>query len=306
MARRRKHEEHSNHESWAIPYGDLITLLLAFFVVMYAISSVNEGKYRVLSDSLSAAFSGTPRTVAPIQSGDPLLGPAAAIQISRVTQAGLDARAQSMLERVPLPSASAASDADSDAAARVAAALVERQRQLDRIATQVEQAMEPLILSDQLEVRRQQGWVEVEIRTDLLFASGSADLGRAAVSALERLADVLRGSSHPIRVEGHTDDRPIRTAAFPSNWELSAARAASVVRVLAARGVEPSRLAVLGLAEFRPVRPNTTAEGRLANRRVLLVILGDDLVAAAGSGVGRDATSRDTPADIPAVAATSD
>jgi chemotaxis protein MotB len=303
MARRRRHEEHTNHEAWAIPYGDLITLLLAFFVVMYAISSVNEGKYRVLSDSLSTAFSGTPRAVEPIQTGDPSLGAASTIQISRVTQAGLDARARSMLDRVPLPSVSERTEADGEAAARLAAALAERQRRLDRIATEVEQAMQSLILSDQLEVRRQDGWVEVEIRTDLLFASGSAELGRAAVAALEQLADVLRTNPNPIRVEGHTDDRPIRTAAFPSNWELSAARAAGVVRVLAERGVDPARLAVLGFGEFRPVQPNTTAAGRLANRRVLLVILGDD--AAPERVPGRDrAAPVATPAiGVPAVAA---
>jgi chemotaxis protein MotB len=302
MARRRKHEEHTNHEAWAIPYGDLITLLLAFFVVMYAISSVNEGKYRVLSDSLSTAFSGTPRAPAPIQTGEPVLGPASAIQISRVTQAGLDARAQSMLDRVPLPSADAGAEVDSEAAARLAAALAERQRRLDRIAAQVEQAMQPLILSEQLEVRRQNGFVEVEIRTDLLFASGSADLGRAAVTALEQLADVLRASPNPIRVEGHTDDRPIRTAAFPSNWELSAARAAGVVRVLSARGVDPSRLAVLGLGEFRPVQPNTTAAGRLANRRVLLVILGDGVAPEGVPGPDRDGPSVPVANGIPAIA----
>lgn len=276
MARRRKHEEHLNHEAWAIPYGDLITLLLAFFVVMYAISSVNEGKYRVLSDSLSTAFSGTPRTVAPVQVGERSLGPASAIPISRVTQAGLDARVQSMLERVPLPTAAAEPLIDPEEALRIAATLAERERGLDRLATAVEEAMQPLIASDQLQVRRQPGRVEVEIRTDLLFASGSAELGDAAVAALGRLADVLRTSTNPIRVEGHTDDRPISTPTFPSNWELSAARAAGVVRVLAARGVDPARLAVLGLGEFRPVQPNSTPEGRLANRRVLLVILGDD------------------------------
>lgn len=276
MARRRKHEEHTNHEAWAIPYGDLITLLLAFFVVMYAISSVNEGKYRVLSDSLATAFSGAPRSVTPVQVGDPALGGSASIQISRVTQAAPDNRARSVLERLPVPAAQASEAADAEAAARLAAALAERQRRLDEIASRVEQAMQSLIESQQLEVRRQDSWVEVEIRTDLLFASGSAELGRAAIAALEQLADVLRSSPNAIRVEGHTDDRPINTAAFPSNWELSAARAAGVVRVLAARGVDPARLAVLGLGEFRPVESNATADGRRANRRVLLVILDDD------------------------------
>jgi chemotaxis protein MotB len=301
MARRRRQEEHTNHEAWAIPYGDLITLLLAFFVVMYAISSVNEGKYRVLSDSLSAAFRGTPHRIEPVQAGDPAMGAASTVGIGRVSQAGFDASARSMLERVPVPGVNGVS-ADNDAAS-LASVTAERQRRLDAIAAAVETTMQELILSDQLEVRRTDAWVEVEIRTDLLFASGSAELGRAAIVAIERLADLLRTSPNPIRVEGHTDDRPISTAAFPSNWELSAARAASVVRVLAARGVDPARLAVLGLGEFRPVQPNTTAEGRRANRRVLLVILGDEAASASAPGPVNAASPATAVASVPVVAA---
>lgn len=276
MARRRKHEEHANHEAWAIPYGDLITLLLAFFVVMYAISSVNEGKYRVLSDSLSAAFSGTPRSLEPVQVGQRALGASDTVAITPVARAGLDGQARSLLEQIPVPatlSEQASVDAaDLDAAARKLAAEEARRAQLEQVAGDVERAMAGLIADGQLSVRRHDDWIEVEIRTDLLFTSGSADLGRPAVGAIEQLADALRDGTNAIRVEGHTDDVPIRTAAFPSNWELSAARAAGVVRILANRGVDPARLAVLGMGQFRPVETNQTPAGRLANRRVLLVI----------------------------------
>src|SRR6201998_2897743 len=98
MTRRiRRHEEHTNHEAWAIPYGDLVTLLLAFFVVMYAISSVNAGKYRVLSDSLFAAFRGTPRTLQPIQVGEKQVGTGADLNTTVIQQSMLDGKSQSRI-----------------------------------------------------------------------------------------------------------------------------------------------------------------------------------------------------------------
>src|SRR5882757_9113649 len=102
MARKHKHEEHQNHEAWAIPYGDLITLLLAFFVVMYAMSSVNEGKYRVLSDSLNAAFHGSPRSLEPVQVGEKQRGSGADIHMSIVQQAMLQGQPRSMLDSVAI------------------------------------------------------------------------------------------------------------------------------------------------------------------------------------------------------------
>ena len=125
-------------------------------------------------------------------------------------------------------------------------------------------------------VRRSDSWVAVDISTDILFGSGVARLSPAALAALQRLADVLKTFPNAVRVEGHTDDRPINTAAFPSNWELSAARAASVVHLFMDRGIAAQRLAVVGYGEFRPTTPNTTAAGRNANRRVEVLIFNRD------------------------------
>ncbi len=290
MARRKKHEEHVNHEAWAIPYGDLVTLLLAFFVVMYAISSVNAGKYRVVSDSLSAAFRGTPQTSDPIALGEALMGPATDPQVSMMQQARYIGEPRSVLAPVPIPSDAAPQDAA--AAARAA--------QLGEVARQVEQTLASLVMQDQVLVRNHGDWVEVEIRTDMLFGSGSATLGDAAGSVIGQLAAVLAGTPNPIRVEGHTDNVPIRTSAFPSNWELSAARSASVVRLLAAGGVSAARLTVLGMAEFRPAGPNDTAEGRNANRRVLLVILGSDQPPEGGYAAERGAAPTGSATAAPA------
>ena len=258
MARRHKHEEHANHEAWAIPYGDLITLLLAFFVVMYAMSSVNEGKYRVLSDSLVAAFQGAPKTLEPIQVGEKQLGPGADLAITLPRQPMIDGQPQRAIQPIAM--------------AQHARQQMQRDA-LAGVADEVEQSMSDLIDRELVTVRRHGKWVEVEIRTDILFPSGVATLSPAAEQVLQQLADTLKPFPNAIRVEGHTDNRPISTTAFPSNWELSAARAASVVHLFTRAGMDPSRLAVIGLGENRPAQSNATAEGRNANRRVLLVIL---------------------------------
>jgi len=276
MARKHRHEEHTNHEAWAIPYGDLITLLLAFFVVMYAISSVNEGKYRVLSDSLYAAFRGTPRTLQPIQSGQKQVGSGADIHTTIVQQQTLNGQPRSLLTPVPLKLPSQSTGLPDESAQR-SAALAEASAALAHVADQVEAAVQDLVRKKVVVVRRNDLWIEVEIRADVLFPSGSAQLSPAATGVIEQLANVLAPLPNAIRVEGHTDNVPIRTAVFYSNWELSAARAGSVVRMLAGHGVAPGRLAVVGLGEEHPAQTNATADGRNANRRVVIVILSTGL-----------------------------
>ncbi|MGH8176252.1 MAG: flagellar motor protein MotD [Steroidobacter sp.] len=277
MARRHKHEEHANHEAWAIPYGDLITLLLAFFVVMYAMSSVNEGKYRVLSDSLVAAFRGSPRTLQPVQVGEKQVGSGADINMSIVQQAMLEGQPREMLEPSPIQVSDIARQNSRQApegAYQAEAQQTERALQeLEAVAEEVERAMAGLIEDELIVVRRHGLWVEVEIRTDILFPSGVATVSGDAVKVLQQLGETLKPFPNPIRVEGHTDNRPISTRAFPSNWELSSARAASVVHLFTKAGIEPARLAVIGLGEHRPAQSNLTAAGRNVNRRVLLVIL---------------------------------
>ena len=272
--RQRLEEEHSGHGAWAISYGDLITLLLAFFVVMYAVSSVNAGKYRVLSDSLNAAFRGTPTRMDPLQAGEKQRGSGADIKVSIVQQGMLSGQPRDMLQVIPLHPPP--KDASSPISAAEEAALKASPAPLEKVQGLVEQALGSLINQNLVTVRRTNRAVEVEIRADILFSSGSATLAPQAGDAIRQLALALRGYTNPLRVEGHTDNVPINTAAFPSNWELSAARAASVVHVIAGEGVNPALLAVLGFADNRPLKPNDTVEGRNANRRVLIVILGAD------------------------------
>jgi chemotaxis protein MotB len=296
MARRRKRqEEHENHEAWAIPYGDLVTLLLAFFVVMYAMSSVNEGKYRVLSDSLNDAFHGTRHSAQSASVGD---DPASQDQMPASTAHRLIASALPAHPLAPLsgthgtiphgqnyagtvdpwPSDPGAAELNNVAptAANSADPGDASNAQLSAIADQVNAAMGPLVQTGQVKVRRYQNWVAVDISTDILFGSGVARLSGPAVPVLQHLADALKPFPNLIRVEGHTDDRPISTPAFPSNWELSAGRAASVVHLFMDRGIAANRLAVIGFGPYRPTASNIEATGRNANRRVAVVIMGAD------------------------------
>jgi chemotaxis protein MotB len=271
MARRHHHEEHSNHEAWAIPYGDLVTLLLAFFVVMYSISSVNEGKYRVVSNSLSQAFGGSGRHVVAVPMAEVALQgtrlQAPAIIGSQLPRGLL---AERLAQQLP----EAERQRWLDQQAHESAAEFERtQKALSELAGEIEQALDRLILEDIVSVYRRGDWLEVEIKSDMLFASGSAQPRPEAIAAVTRVAEVLRDAPNMIRVEGHTDDRPIATLAYPSNWELSAARAASIARVLIERGLAPGRLTVVGYGEHQPIADNLSESGRDANRRVVLVIL---------------------------------
>ncbi|MGH8516118.1 MAG: flagellar motor protein MotD [Panacagrimonas sp.] len=274
MAKKKKHEDHINHEAWAIPYGDLITLLLAFFVVMYSMSSVNEGKYRVLSDSLNAAFGGAPRSTKPIQ-----LGPKAQSSTNEArprvlpgapSQPGVRGMMQA-LHKPDLPGLMPAKmSGDGGWHPRVGA---REREQLEKMSDEVHAALGDLIAEEQVIVRRHEEWLEIEIQTDILFASGSARLGEQAGGVLDRLADVLGDFDNRLRIEGHTDDVPIATREFPSNWELSSARAASVVHRFMARGVEPRRMTVLGLSEYHPAADNGDPDGRNRNRRVVVVVM---------------------------------
>lgn len=266
MARRHVHEEHLNHEAWAIPYGDLITLLLAFFVVMYAISSVNEGKYRQVADSLNTAFGGTPHTVTPIQLGQTQLRGSSYDRPSLAT-AGAAGPTHASPVKVPIPRPALV-----DTAAAKATQEATR-RQLQGLGDRIGDALAGLVQARLVRVRQGADYLEVEIQSDLLFPSGSALPSALAVDTVRKIADVMRTAPNAIRVEGYTDDQPIRNAQFVSNWELSAARAASVLHVLVDAGIAPSRLSMTGYAEFQPVADNATPEGRNANRRVMLVIL---------------------------------
>lgn len=300
MARRKRHDEHSNHEAWAIPYADLMTLLLAFFVVMYAISSLNEGKYRVMADSLSTAFGGAPRTITQVQVGNMQIQGGGHDTPSVIRSPSMTGGA--MPDPTQLPSM--ASHMRMPVSAHNQEQLRRAERQLNQIADRLSSALAPLVKQGVITVRRTELWLEVEINSDILFSTGSAALDVGARDTLGKLADVLLDAPNGVRVEGHTDNLPIATAQFPSNWELSAGRAASVVHLFADHGVQPARLAMVGYGEFRPRESNEQAAGRNRNRRVMVIILADSAAAADLPGVGNTTASTGTDTATPAGGAT--
>lgn len=271
MARRprHQHEDHLNHEAWAIPYADLLTLLLAFFVVMYAISSINEGKYRVVADSLSAAFGGPPRSIKPVQAGQVQLRGGDFDHPSVIDTGARRGPAQPSRVEVPMPVSRREQNNQPQAAANAQAS----QAQLHALGDEIEKALSDLVASGLVRVRRGANFLAVEIQSDLLFASGVAIPSATALGTIRQLAGVLRKAPNAVRVEGYTDNQPIRTAQFRSNWDLSAARATNVVYELIDSGIAPERLASMGYGEYQPIADNASVAGRSANRRVELVIL---------------------------------
>jgi chemotaxis protein MotB len=262
MARRRREEpEENSHERWLVSYADFITLLFAFFVVMYAVSSVNEGKYRVLSETLNSVFSDS--------SKNPNL-PSAAAAPPAPEPLPL---APPIPEPIPISPARSTSDPG--------------EGQLGRLRKRLAISLAPYLKTGQVEIGGDGDRIEVRIKSRLLFGSGSTQINRKAMSALRDLAKVLVPLPNAVQVEGHTDNVPISTLQFPSNWELSAARAASVVHFMTRLGVEAEHLAAVGFGEHRPLASNATESGRTRNRRVTLAILAPKVVPwAEGPGMG--------------------
>lgn len=238
MARRARHREHENHDRWLISYADFITLLFAFFVVMYAMSSVNESKYQIFSASLTSAF------------GKQIVKPDAIVPAS---EQGL--LLKSLVDR------------------RNAKLAQQQQEAMQDIAKKINQVMSALVKNGQVSVMQTNRGVAVEINASALFNQGDATLQGGAINTLVDVAKVLEPVDLAIEVEGHTDDIPIATEQFPSNWELSSARASSVVRLFIEHGLMPKNLKAIGSAANHPVTSNDTADERAQNRRIIVTIL---------------------------------
>lgn len=267
-----------NHatERWMVSYADFITLLFAFFVVMYAMSSVNEGRYRVLSGALSTAFSpgdGANNVGnAPTPQGSAHAG--AAGRTSNVEAAPQPAPAVTPTAKLEATKESEPPVTAADRAEIVQTA--ERLQHMQQLATRVDERLQSLVRDGQVSVTRGARGIAIEINAAVLFDPARAELKPASYGALRSVAQVLAGFVEPLQIEGHTDDVPIMTREFRSNWELSAARAASVARFLIADGIAPGRVGIAGYAEFRPLVANTEAASRARNRRVTLVVLSAD------------------------------
>lgn len=231
---KKKHEEHENHERWLVSYADFITLLFAFFVVMYSISSVNEGKYRTVSDSIKAAL-------------NPVVSPSSNLMPFTIGQN----KALALKPTIE--------DAKEPA--------VRRLRQIIR-SLKNETHLEIIQLKELTN-----GDIVLTLPDTVLFRSGESVLRPEARPFLEAIGEVLIELDRHVRIEGHTDNVPISTVQFPSNWELSATRAVAVVRTLSEQyGVPANHLTAVGHADSRPITDNLTPEDRAKNRRVEIVV----------------------------------
>jgi chemotaxis protein MotB len=274
--RRRRHgaAEEGSNERWLLTYADMITLLMALFMVLFSISSVNISKYETLQKSLKAAFSGN------ILPGGKAIARQGATNNSAQVPSSVELQA---IEPVATQGASSAengsarSSSSSSSAAASAAQQAAAQKEAAEF-THIKQELEAYArahgfaksVQTSIEAR---GLVIRVLTDDLLFASGQASLDPRATGLLEEIGALLNVDQiHPISVEGNTDNVPIHSSQFPSNWELSTARASTVVRFLIGHGVGANRLTASGNAEQRPVDTNTTAAGRARNRRVEIVL----------------------------------
>lgn len=280
MIRRKRADIHVNQERWLVSYADFITLLFAFFVVMYSISQVNESKYRVLSDTFVHAFKHSPEfsadttaensstpidtTLNPIQVGQPSRSPATS---------AIDVRSEN-IGQVP--------------------------QEFNEMSGLFTERFGDLIEDNLISVSSNELWLQIELKDSILFESGNAEPSLQAQTIFDEIALILQDYPNPVQVEGYTDNLPINSARYPSNWELSTARASAIVKLLASKNVAPTRLSAVGFGEFQPIADNSNAAGRAQNRRVALMIARKALPrpgAKVEDAVGGDSTTRAADSD---------
>jgi chemotaxis protein MotB len=275
--RRRGGGEHEESgERWLLTYADMITLLMALFMVLFSISSVNISKIQSLQESLRAAFSGNI-----LPGGKAIAKPGSTANASHApTMTPLQAIVPISPQSITNPeapthssSSSSASAAAQSASTNVAAAAQE-QSNFEHIKRELDAYASSHGFAQHVNTTIESRGLAIRVLTDsLLFPSGSATLDPQGEPLLTEIAHLLNvDSTHPIAVEGNTDDVPVHSSVFPSNWELSTARASTVVRFLISGGVQAARLSAVGYASLRPIASNATPEGRALNRRVEIVL----------------------------------
>jgi chemotaxis protein MotB len=256
-----EHEEHVNHEAWVIPYADMLTLLMALFLVLFAVGRTDVEKFKKLAESFRKEFGnggsaeiisvGTGSTGdTPIQGGD------------------------GVLENVAVKPDAAQVQAAVEVAERTAAETAVEQ--LGTVRDGIQQQADAAGVGDKIAFRFEgRGLVLTILDDSVLFEPGQATLQPPGITILDAVLPSLQQLPNDIAIEGHTDSRPISTARYPSNWELSTARATSVLQYLLLQGFDPNRISAAGYADTRPVADNATPEGQAANRRVEIVIVSD-------------------------------
>lgn len=274
-----EHEEHVNHEAWVIPYADLLTLLMAMFIALFAISNVDAQKFKKLAEGFSDALNaggGASATVVDLGgSGEKLfispmeamVGDAAGA-MEKAAVAKADPSSKEAAEIALSTVGNAVADAEQ-------AATDELQGVQELINAQASQAG----FGDKLQTTIDDRGLVITVVTDeVVFGSGSAQFGEGGASILAVVGQALATVDNTVEVRGHTDNIPISTSAYPSNWELSTARAGAVVRYFEAAnggGLPAGRLTAAGFADTQPLDTNDTEAGRARNRRVEVIVVSD-------------------------------
>ncbi len=274
------HEEHGNHEAWVIPYADVLTLLMALFLVLWALGNPDKKKTEAAAESFRSAIGSV---------GGIDLGPTGGSITGGAGESVLDGNGLAMVDESDGVHAAGRGEADDngdprDDAAIAAEASTDTVPWVDPLVvpadplTRVEQAVRTTAIGSGLTTvvgsrREERGLVVTIVSDRVLFVPGEAAVQPEGITILKVIAESLRGLPNPIVVEGHTDSTPISTPRFPSNWELSTARATSVVRDLIANGIDPRRISAAGYADTRPIAKGSSAAARAKNRRVEIVVL---------------------------------
>jgi|SRR5680860_14707 len=262
MSRKREHEaEKENGERWLLTYSDLITLLMIFFVVLYSMSKVDAQKFQAIADSLNKALGGG--TPSKIELSVSPAGPS-------LFQTGTPSSKTTIPGNGTDPNNTAYVKPDTTAGQGNATAEI---MSIDAIKAKLDKFAADNGIQMKLISSIEERGLVVSIQDTLLFESGSAIITAQARAILEKISTVLATEPNQIKVEGHTDNLPINTAQFPSNWELSVIRATNVVEIIQHDGITPDRLSATGYGEYRPISSNDTAAGRAKNRRIDLIIL---------------------------------
>ena len=268
MSRRKRSRPHSNHDRWLVSYADFITLLFAFFVVLYASSQVDKRKVGKLALAIQVAFQEmgvfpASTTQIPLDMNDPM--PFSTVQAIENVQRNSEV---GRIASSPTDSLSGSSD----------------EADLATLRGELAQALHGEIVMHQVSLRRDSEGLVISLKEFGFFDSGSATIKLQALPALDRIASILAIRTCKLKIEGHTDNVPIHSAQMSSNWELSTARATAVIRLLIiGHRFDPARLSAAGYAEYHPIASNLTIQGRAQNRRVDIVIVsdrGDSEVAA--------------------------
>lgn len=246
--RRRRHEErHENHERWIISYADFMTLLFATFVMLYAISSVNTSKYRILQQVFAEAFLGK----------------------MVHEDAGLQPQKGGVFDHLPAP----VPVPQRNISPELQNQIEQHIRQLEKIYDRLTSQFHGLIQKDLVHVVRQANGVVIDINATLLFTSGSAALTPQALTILDQVGKALADVPYTVQVNGFTDNAPIHNGQFDSNWDLSATRAISVVKRFVVDGIAPDRLVGAGYGEYHPVAANDSPANMARNRRVSIIVI---------------------------------